>query len=236
MNGRRASLATLTAVELRKLVDTRAGIAICVVSALLAGAFGAGAVAYRHPASIGGIALLAGVPGGTLIPVLAILLVTAERTHRTALATYALTPQRHRVLLAKAAATVALSLAVTPLSLLAAVLIGPIGSAVTGHGLTWTVAVGALARTALIDVIMALTGYALALATGNAPLSIVVILVWPILESTLQTASPATGRVASWLDVLAVTEDPARAATALTFWLALPILIGFRRTLRADVR
>jgi ABC-2 type transport system permease protein len=236
MNGARASLATLTVVELRKLVDTRAGIAICVVSALLAGAFGAGALAYRHPATIGGIALMAGVPGGTLLPVLAILLVTAERTHRTALATYALTPQRHRVLLAKAAGTVALALAITPLSFLAALVIGPVGSAVSGHRMTWTVAAGPVARTALIDVLMALTGYALALATANAPTSIVIVLVWPVLQSTLQTASPAMGRVVSWLDVLAVTESPARAATALAFWLALPILIGFRRTLRADVR
>src|SRR5690242_10174181 len=94
--GRRASLGTLTLVELRKVVNTPAGIAICAVSAVLAGVFGAGAVLYRHPAGIGSIALLAGAPGGTLVPVLAILLVTAERTHRTALATYALTPQRHR--------------------------------------------------------------------------------------------------------------------------------------------
>ncbi len=234
--GRRASLAMLTLVELRKVVDTPAGIAICVVSALLAGVFGGGAVLYQQPASIGDIALMAGVPGGTLVPVLAILLVTAERTHRTALATYALTPRRHRVLLGKAGAAVALSVAVTPLALLAAVVIGPVGSLVTGDPTAWTVDGGGVGRFTLINVILALTGYVLALATGNAPTSIVIVLTWPMLESMLRAASPTIGAIVRWLDVAAVTEDVSRAATALAFWVVVPALVGFRRALRAEVR
>jgi ABC-2 type transport system permease protein len=233
---RRASLATLTLVELRKVVDTRAGIAICAVSVVLTGLYGTGALLYRDPASIGGIALLGAAPGGTLIPVLAILLVTAERTHRTALATYALTPQRIRVLLAKALAAAALALTVMPLSLLVAVVIGAVGPLVSSHSAAWTLSPGALGRSVLIAVILALSGYALALAIGNAPASIVIVLVWPMLESTLSTASPTMGGIMRWLDVLTVTQDPPRAVAALAFWVAIPVLIGFRRALVADVR
>ncbi|WP_213456287.1 hypothetical protein [Rhizomonospora bruguierae] len=226
----------LTMVELRKLVDTPAGITICLVATVLAGIFGGGAALYRQPATIGDIALLAGVPAGTLVPVLAILLVTAERTHRTALTTYALTPRRHRILAAKAGAAIAVSAAVTPLALLAAVVIGPVGSLATGDPTVWSVDAGALSRFTIINVILALTGYALALAIGNAPAPIVIVLIWPMLESMLRTASPALDAIVRWLDVAAITEDAGRAATALAFWVALPALIGLRRALRAEVR
>lgn len=234
--GRRASLATLTLVELRKVVDTPAGIAICALSVVLTGLFATAALMYRHPASMGGIALPAAAPGGTLVPVLAILLVTAERTHRTALATYALTPQRARVLLAKAFAAVGLALAVTPLSLLTAVIIGPVGALFSSRSTTWGVDAGALGRSALINVIMALTGYALALTIGNAPAAIVIVLVWPMLQSTLSAASPTMSAVMRWFDVLAVTQNAPRAVTALGFWVALPVVIGVRRALLAEVR
>jgi len=236
MNDHPATLAMLTFVELRKLVDTLAGVAICVASAVLAGVFGGGAVLYRRPASFGDIALLAGVPGGTLVPVLAILLVTAERSQRTALTTYALTPRRHRVLLAKAGAAVALSVAVTPLALLAAAIITPVGSLVTGEPVAWTADVPALARFTVINAGLALSGYGLGLAIGNAPAAIVVVLTWPMVASMLQTASPAAGNVVGWLDVGAVWTDAARGATAVGCWIALPVLIGFRRVLRSEVR
>ncbi|MCP2323314.1 hypothetical protein HDA40_001821 [Hamadaea flava] len=226
----------LVLVELRKLVDTRSGMVLAAVAVVLSGVFGAGAVLYRQPATLGDIALLAAVPAGTLGPVIAILLVTAERTHRTALTTYALTPRRHRVLLAKASAVVAVSAAITPLALAAAVVIGPVGSLATRSALVWTVDASDLFRSMLVNIALALTGYALALAIGNAPTAIVVVLTWPMLVSLLRTASPTAGEVLQWLDMAVVGEDVPRALTSFVVWVALPALIGFRRVIQAEVR
>lgn len=88
----RHRLLRLWLVELRKLVDTPAGVALLAVGALLAGVFGGGVALLSEDATLDRIVRLAGTPTGLLLPVLAVLLVTGERQHRTALTGYALTP------------------------------------------------------------------------------------------------------------------------------------------------
>lgn len=147
------------------------------------------------------------------------------RTYRTALTTCAFTPRRHRVLVAKSGAVVALSVAVTPLALLAAVVVWPVGSLASGDAAARSADAGALAMLAL-----AVTGYALALAIDNAPTSIVIVLTWPILKSMLRTASR---RSTGW----PLPKTPgALLWPSLSVWVALPALIGFRRGLQAQAR
>lgn len=237
-------LRRLLPVELRKLVDTPSGVVLLLVGALLAGAFGGGQALFREDLGIGGIARMAGVPGAMLAPVLAALLVTAERSQRTALSTFALMPRRSAVLVAKGLAVVALGVSVTVLALLAALLIAPVGSLLIDRPVLWTVDWVGLGWFTLATVVAALSGYAIGLLVGNGPAAIVIVLVWPFLATTMSIV-PELAQVLEWIDVGAVLalEDGepsatvvARAVTGVAAWVVLPGVLGWLRTLRSEVR
>lgn len=231
-------------VELRKLVDTRAGRALIVTGALLAGVFGGGVLLYRDGVTLTGVATMAGVPGGTLAAVASVLLVTGERSHRTALSTYALTPRRGRVVAAKAAAAATLAVAVTVLAVLAALVIAPVGAALTGHGVVWTLDLRALAAFTAANVTLALSGWALAYLCGNAPAPIVILLVWPMVASLIAQAGPGAAEALTWIDQSAsarlvadtTAADLGRIVTGAVAWIVLPGAVGVARELRAEVR
>lgn len=240
----RPTLLRLTTVELRKQVDTPVGIVLVVVAALLAGVFGGGSALIETNTTYGGVARMAAVPGATLAPILAILLVTTEITHRTALSTYALVPRRGRVLTAKALASVVIGVSVVVLSLLAALLITPVGSAVTGHPIAWR-ADGVQIGLFTVSVAFAtLSGWALGLALKSAPAAIVILLVWPMVSSTILTLDVGWSDVVTWLDITSVSglaEDHAAIAvakvlTGIAVWVVLPAVIGTWRALTEEVR
>lgn len=236
-------IARLCLVELRKLVDTVSGVVLIGVGAVLAGVFGGGALLLRPGVSFSEVAQLAGVPGGTLVMVMAILLVTAERSHRTALVTYIVTPHRHRVVAAKAVAAATIALVVVVFAVVAAAVIVPVGTLVTGDQANWSVDTATLACWAAGTVIGALSGWALGLAIGNAPAAIVLVLVWPMVTGLL-TDVPALAPVLPWIDSTAVSAfgdgidpgDLGRFFSGLAAWVAVPGAIGLLRSMRQEVR
>lgn len=237
-------LARLSVVELRKQVDTGVGMVLVVVAALLAGAFGGGALLLGSADSYGEVARMAAIPGATLAPVLAMLLVTAERSHRTALSTFTLVPRRGRVVAAKAVASMAIGAMVVLLSLVAALVITPVGAAVTGESIGWQLDVRGFAFFAVGVILSALSGWALALAIGNAPAAIVVLLVWPMLSSMILGANQAWSTVVTWLDITAVArladgasvDLVAKATVGILVWVVVPAVVGIRRVLIEEVR
>ncbi|HEY6593030.1 MAG TPA: ABC transporter permease, partial [Asanoa sp.] len=107
----RPGLGRLVAVELRKIVDTRAGFwmqlatvaltAVVVIVRLVAGD------ASDHTfASVLTVGLK---PAAVLLPVAGILLVTSEWSQRTGMITFALVPVRSRIVLAKLMASLVLA-------------------------------------------------------------------------------------------------------------------------------
>lgn len=233
----------LWAVELRKLVDTRAGLALFIVAALLAGAFGGGAMLIREGQTFGDVARTAAVPAALLASVMAILLVTSETSQRTALTTFALTPRRGRVLAAKVLAVATLGLAVTALSLLAAALIVPVGAAITGAPIVWDVDWADLGLFTVGTLLSCLSAMALALALGNAPAAIVIVLAWPMLVGFLSVV-PGASEALSWIDIAVVADladgaTPTAIAQVLTgaaAWILLPGALGLARLLRGEIR
>src|SRR5690606_2903251 len=91
---RRPSLARLTMVELRKLVDTRAGVWLMVAIVLSCIGFATIQLFALDPALRRFEIFFLGtlLPIGILLPVLGILTVTSEWSQRTALTTFALVP------------------------------------------------------------------------------------------------------------------------------------------------
>ena len=118
------SFPKLTLVELRKMVDTRAGFWLQLTTAVLTLAivilfciFGETQdLIFRY------MFALAILPASILLPIIGILLVSSEWSQRTALITFTLVPKRMRVMSAKIAAGVVLGAIVLAIAFVMAVL------------------------------------------------------------------------------------------------------------------
>jgi ABC-2 type transport system permease protein len=100
----RIPLRRVVAVELRKSFDTRSGLWL-LWSIGIAALLTTGAVIAWAPESeltYGQFTLAIGIPMSVILPVIAVLSVTAEWSQRSGLTTFTLVPHRGRVMLAKA--------------------------------------------------------------------------------------------------------------------------------------
>jgi ABC-2 type transport system permease protein len=241
----RPGLGRLTRVELRKMVDTRAGFwllltvaALTVIAVILLMIVGD---AQDH--DLRDMLSVAVAPSSILLPIVGILLVSSEWSQRTALITFTLVPHRPRVLGAKLAAAVVLSVVALVFCLAVAVL----GTAISAPGLehSWSLPVGFLFQVALFVTTSLITGVAFgALFLSSAP-AIVLSFVLPLAWSALGSI-PALEGTARWLDgsrsLSPMTEhlmsgtEWARAGTTLAVWMVLPLAIGLWRILRSEIR
>jgi ABC-type transport system involved in multi-copper enzyme maturation permease subunit len=240
----RPGLGRLVAVELRKMVDTRAGfwlqvatIALTVVVVIARAV--AGDAADHTFASV----LDAGLkPAAVLLPVAGILLVTSEWSQRTGMITFALVPVRSRVLGAKLLASLVLALAM----LFVSVGIVAAGVLVASPGVdgTWSDVAPLIGQSAAYLTSGMVTGVAFgAILLASAP-AIVALFALPIAWTAIASLSFLTD-AAPWLDTrLAAGPMPrevmsttqwAHAATALALWMLLPLLIGIWRITRREV-
>jgi hypothetical protein len=109
----RPGLGRLVAVELRKMLNTRAGfwlqVAIVAITVVVVAVRSVVGEAADHTfASVLDVGLQ---PAAVLLPIVGILLVTSEWSQRTGMITFALVPVRSRVLGAKLVASVVLAVA-----------------------------------------------------------------------------------------------------------------------------
>jgi ABC-2 type transport system permease protein len=110
---RRPPLARLTAVELRKTVNTRSGFWVLITVAALTLIVGLISVTNHggHGSTYEHVFHDASLPSAYLLPVVGILLICGEWTQRTTLTTFALVPVRRRVIFAKVIASMIVSAA-----------------------------------------------------------------------------------------------------------------------------
>jgi ABC-2 type transport system permease protein len=142
---RRPTLTRLTAVELRKMTDTRAGfwVQLAVVAITIVLVVVVSLVGNTEDHTLRKMLEVAIQPSSILLPVVGVLLVTSEWSQRTTLITFTLVPHRSRVLVAKLAASVVLAMAALVLCLAIAILATAI--AAPGVANTWALPSG-LAR------------------------------------------------------------------------------------------
>ncbi|WP_262281636.1 ABC transporter permease [Micromonospora sp. MA102] len=240
------SLARLTAVELRKLADTRAGRWLLVTIGLVAAVIVTVQVFVLKDADQTFTAFFTPslFPVGLLLPVLGILSITAEWSQRTALTTFALVPRRERVVTAKLAAVVLAALASVLVSLAVAAA-GTLAARATGGAGTWTFDWHLLPYAAVFQVANVLMGAGFGLLLLNTPLAIVTYLLLPTVWSVLAAMIRALREPARWLDT-SVTMEPlltpdmtagqwGRLGVSLAVWLLVPLAAGLVRTLRREV-
>jgi hypothetical protein len=235
------SFPRLTFVELRKMVDTRAGFWLQLTTALLTLVILTLFCIFAETEDLifRDAFALAILPGSILLPIIGILLVSSEWSQRTALITFTLVPKRMRVMGAKVAAGLALGLIVLAIALVVAVV------AILAVGGAWTMGFGVFAQIALLCVTAILTGVAFGAAFLSSAPAIVLYFALPIAWAALG-AIPFLNDAADWLDTTRTTapmterllsgEEWAQFATSQALWLALPLAIGLWRIARGEIR
>ena len=230
----------LVQLELRKAVDTRWGRLLLVALLLLAVATGVRGLATapaavdlsHHVRAVFGVVTLA-------LPVVGVLATAGEWSRRTAASTFALVPQRGRVLSAKVGSALLLTTAVS--AACAVVALAAAAQAAQGTGVPVVLDGGGEA------VLVALAATALATLTG-AGLGALAGSTWPGVAAVgamaaVHVAPDVLGGATPWLDAHAafqlvaggaVTTWP-QAGTALAMWLVVPLAVGATRWLRRDV-
>lgn len=246
-------LGRLIGVELRKLVDTRSGrwlliaqaIAIALAMAVVTIVVGI----ESESISLWDYAWLGGSVMAFLLPVMGIMSVTTEWSQRTAMNTFTLEPRRTRVVVAKMAATVLTSVA----SVVVAIVIGVATSAVAaavGIDLAWSTDLHLLVSFAVAHALGLLIGFAFGAMCLNTPGAIVGLLAYhTIVPGLIEVGDQQFGwfaRLRPWIDfgeILVELSEKGFAAvhgghflTSAALWVGVPLAIGVRRLLRAEIK
>ena len=240
----RPGLGRLVAVELRKIVDTRAGfwmqVATVAITALVVIVRSVVGDAADH--TFAAILDVGVKPAAVLLPIAGILLVTSEWSQRTGMLTFALAPMRSRVLAAKLIASLVLALGM----LVMAVGVVAAGVLVASPGVdgTWSDVAPLIGQSAVYLGGGMLTGVAFGMVLLASAPAIVALFALPITWTAVASLS-LFADAAPWLDTrLALGPMPqeimsttqwAHAGTALALWMLLPLLIGIWRITRREV-
>jgi ABC-2 type transport system permease protein len=241
---RRPGLARLTKVELRKMVDTRSGFwlqiavlgltVLAVVITVLAGHDDD--KTFRH------ILSNALQPAGILLPVVGILLVSSEWSQRTALVSFALVPERPRLLIAKLLAGVVLGLAATVVALIFAAL----GTALASPDVqnVWSLPLGLLLQDLVYVVTAMVIGIGFGAALQSSAPAIVLYFALPVALAALGSIHAIKG-VVDWINSAEALEPLttevmsghqwAQGLVALALWMGVPLAIGLWRLTQRDV-
>jgi ABC-type transport system involved in multi-copper enzyme maturation permease subunit len=240
----RPGIPRLAGVELRKSADTRAGFWLLATIVLLAVAVVTLTLVFGDEDEQNLSSLVSGAVQviSLVLPVLGILLVTSEWSQRTGLTTFALVPQRERIIVAKTIGATILALC----AVAACVAVSALGLAIAGGD--WNLGLGELGRYTLFELIKMLGGVAFGLAFMNSALAIVMYFVIPIGWSILGETIHALDKPADWLDLgrpMQILADSsatmtgtnwAQLGTATAVWVGLVLIIGLIRLRRTELK
>jgi ABC-2 type transport system permease protein len=251
----RVPFTRLVRVELRKARDTRAGfwllVAIVGLLVVVPGIALIITLVNSDPVLFDDFVGIAAYMMSFLLPFLAIMLVTSEWSQRSALVTFALEPRRSRVVSAKLAA----ALLLTVINLVAAFVIGALYTAVCElvqpDQTSWQLNGGNVAGFFVTASLAMLGGFAIATLLINTPASIVLFVVYrfvlPGVFGALSALSSSFETIAPWLDFQAAqvpiynwdhfgADEWGHFLVSGAIWLALPLGLGLWRILRAEVK
>jgi ABC-2 type transport system permease protein len=245
-------LSRVTAVELRKMFDTRSGfwlMASIAITAVLA----TGAVILWAPDSeltYDTFAAAIGFPMAIILPIVATLSVTSEWNQRSGLTTFTLVPHRGKVIGAKAIGAVLVGV----VSMLLAFAIGAVGnlvgSALAGVDTVWDISLNQVLCLLLAQALNLMIGFMLGVLIRNSAGAIVAYFVYslvlPPLVELLAANASWFADVRPWIDYAnarnvlfngsVTSEQWQQLAVSGTIWFLLPLAIGLLIVRRAEVK
>ena len=237
----------LVHVELRKMLDTRAGRWLMIgIGAIIAIALTIMFFNQGGQHAFGEYLQATTMPMALILPVVGILAVTSEWSQRTGLVTFGLEPRRMRIAWAKLLTALLVGVCAFALALVLAALAHQ--AAITFRGIDGDWSIGGL-------VLLGAGGYVLlGIAQGvgfgmlfkNTPAAVVVFFVLPTAWSILASMVAWVGDAAVWLD-LNQTMNPlfegsltaaqwAHLGTSVAVWVVAPLAVGMWRLTRAEVK
>lgn len=230
-----------TRVELRKMIDTRAGRwLLAIVTAAGLATIAATLIWTDGPHGLTDFLGFAAFPLSLLLPVIGIMGATAEWTQRTGLVTFTLEPRRGRVIAAKLVAAALLGLGVFAAALAASAL------ATLATGAVWNPTLPLLAGLAAGLLLFVLQGVAFGFALLNTPAAIVASLLLPTVWTIVGGLVPSVQKASEWLNLTVTTgpllngtmagDDWAKLATSAALWIGLPLAVGTWRVLTREVK
>ncbi|MFT4188185.1 MAG: hypothetical protein QM621_06345 [Aeromicrobium sp.] len=255
---------SLITVETRKMLDTRAGTWLLIITGLLI-VFVAGVIllviALNDNAEItaSGFSQAMTIPLSILLPVFAITTVTSEWGQRAALTTFTLEPRRARVIAAKFTAVLILAAA----TIVAAILLGVIGnllaSGIGGYDARWDVDAGDLTWIIVLQLAYFIMAFAFATLILNSPATIAVfyvialflpMMVYSVLVGFFEWARElipwidfnyAATPLMTGQDMIGTPVDVGflewfRFFFSLTLLVVVPGVLGWMRVLRSEVK
>ncbi len=245
-------LTRITATELRKMLDTRSGFwtvaSIAIVSLLTTGAVILWAdredLTYRTFTSA------INVPMSLILPIIAILSVTSEWSQRSGLTTFALVPHRWRIIAGKLVASVAVVLLATPVAFAIGAVGNLAGTAIAGVDPVWDLTAANLLTIELANVLGMLVGFMLGVLVRSSAGALVAYFVYQFLLPTLALILAAQQEwfadLQPWVDfdfatgallegALSSQQWTHLAVTGL-IWLVVPMAVGLRLVVRAEVK
>jgi hypothetical protein len=232
----------LTAVELRKATDTRAGFWLLLLVVLSALAVVAIVLAAGDPEDQTFASLFGDCVGivSVLLPIVGLLLVTSEWSQRTALTTFTLVPERTRVVVAKLLAGCALAL----VAVVASLAFAAIGTLISGE--SWSFTLSHLGQGALYELFGMLSALALGLVIMHSAGAVVTYFVLPTVVGIVVEVVTALHGPAKWFDpnksTAPLTDGTvhgvgwAHVAVTVGIWFVVPLVAGMLRLRRHELK
>ena len=248
----RIPLRRLVGTELRKMFDTRSGFWLMAGVAILAVLTTSMVIAFAPRAELTyrSFATAIGVPMTVLLPVVAILSVTSEWSQRSGLTTFALVPHRSRVIGAKLVASVLVAVVSIPFAFAVGALGNVTGTAIAGVPTVWDMTTADLLAVVLANVLATMVGFMLGVlvraSAGAVAAYLVYAFVLPSLAMLLAMSQDWFADLRPWVDfdharnaliegTLDVEQWTHLGVTGI-IWLVIPLLVGLRGVVRAEVK
>lgn len=241
------SFGRLVHVELRKMLDTRAGRWLLIaIGVVIAAALTIMFVQNGGEHPFGDYLQATTMPTAILLPVVGVMAVTSEWSQRTALVTFTLEARRTRVTWAKVVAALAVGVVAVVTSFALAAAAHGAAIALRGASGDWTFTWTALLGAAGYVLLGLLQGLGFGMLLRNTPAAIVLYYVLPTGWSILGSLWSQAAKAGEWLD-LNRTMEPlfsgsltgeqwAQLATSVGVWVALPLTVGMWWITRAEVK
>lgn len=253
----RVPFGRLVKVEVRKMVDTRAGFWLLLSTGILLLAITILVMVVAllsDDVTIGanGWSQVMGFVLSLMLPVFAITVVTSEWGQRTNLVTFTHEPHRARVIGAKLTAVVLMALAALALALVLGAVANLIYAALDGSSPNWNLEPSTLAWTIVIQLLYFFMAFGFGSLLLNAPGAIAIYyaiaLIVPFMVSGPIFGLASWGPdVVPWYDLNFATQalvdgtdlkgkEIAQILVTSFAWVVVPFTLGLNRILRAEVK
>ena len=245
-------LTRLMGVELRKMFDTRAGFWLMASVGIVTVLASAAVILWAPDDAITfeTFATAMGMPMSVILPMIGILSITSEYSQRTGLTTYTLVPWRGRVVLSKLLVVLGIGVASMVVALGVGAVGTLVGSAITGLDPVWNITAEQFGLIVLGNLIGMLMGFMLGTVIRSSPAAIVAYFVYALVLPGALGALAAFQQwfadLQPWVDVNYATiplfegdvtgENWLQLAITTTVWLWIPLAVGLRAVLRAEVK